>query len=255
MCHLLHYVCFTGKSENLAETPILKDIFIFLANGHSFQKCSFLVEILSFLKEVFSVFEKCQILMALFLFGKKYHFMQKVLVFGQRSEFLSTVIKSSRAKLWGKVTSVFLNINFCAKLSIFWEKNWNFVRNFDFFKQLCSTSECEYLIGKRLFSENCDFLCECLYTLRNCQNLIKTSIFLRKCLFVHVLIFIRVFLLLENCYFDSKYDFIRWYFGKKCHFPSKIYISGGINFLEKSSNFLRKGVNLAVNFGKNDNWY
>ena len=33
--------------------------------------------------------------------------MQKVLVFGQRSEFLSTVIKSSLAKLWGKVTGVF----------------------------------------------------------------------------------------------------------------------------------------------------
>ena len=151
MCHLLHYVCFTGKSENLAETPILKDIFIFLANGHSFQKCSFLVEVLSFLKEVFSDFEKCQILMALFLFGKKYHFMQKVLVFGQMIEFLSTVIKSSRANLWGKVTSGFLNINFCAKLSIFGEKNWNFVRNFDFFIQLCSTSECEYLIGKHAY--------------------------------------------------------------------------------------------------------
>ena len=87
---------------------------------HFSSKCSFLVEILSFLKEVY---EKCQILMALFLFGKKYHFMQKVLVFGQRSELLSTVIKSSRAKLWAKVTSVFLNINFCAKLSIFGEKN------------------------------------------------------------------------------------------------------------------------------------
>ena len=163
MCHLLHYVCFTGKSENLAETPILKDIFIFLANGHSFQKCSFLVEILSFLKEVFSVFEKCQILMALFLFGKKYHFMQKVLVFGQMSEFLSTVIKSSRAKLWGKVTSVFLNINFCAKLSIFWEKNWNFVRNFDFFKQLCSTSECEYLIGKHAYFQKILTFCVNVY--------------------------------------------------------------------------------------------
>ena len=102
-----------------------------------------------------------------------------------------------------------------------------------------------------LFSENFDFLCECLYS----HNLIKTSIFLRKCLFVHVLIFIRVFLLLENCYFDSKYDFIRWYFGKKCHFPSKIYISGGINFFGEIEQFLRKGVNLAVNFRKNDNWY
>ena len=94
------------------------------------QKCSFLVEILSFLKEVSSVCEKCQILMALFLFGKKYHFTQKVLVFGQRSEFLSTVIKSSRAKLWGKVTIVFLNINFCAKLLIFGEKKLKFCEKF-----------------------------------------------------------------------------------------------------------------------------
>ena len=49
-------VCLTGKSENLEEIPILKDIFIFLANGRYFQKCSFVVEILSFLKEVSSVF-------------------------------------------------------------------------------------------------------------------------------------------------------------------------------------------------------
>ena len=192
MCHLLHYVCFTGKSENLAETPILKGIFIFLANGHSFQKCSFLVEILSFLKEVFSVFEKCQILIALFLFGKKYHFMQKVLVFGQMSEFLSTLIKSSRAKLWGKVTSVFLNINFCAKLSILGkkieirEKCWFFQTIVHYYWKWTSYwKTC-------LFSENCDFLCDCLYTSRNCRILIKTLIFLRKCLFVHVLIFIRV---------------------------------------------------------------
>ena len=169
MCHLLHYVCFTGKSDNLAETPLLKDIFIFLANGHSFQKCSFLVEILSFLKEVFSVFENCQILMALFLFGKKYHFMQKVLVFGQRSEFLSTVIKSSRAKLWGKVTSVFLNINICAKLNFLGKKIEILWEILTFSNNLCSTSECEYLIGKHAYFQKILTLCECLYTLRNCQ--------------------------------------------------------------------------------------
>ena len=164
MCHLLHYVCFTGKSENLAETPILKDIFIFLANGHSFQKCSFLVEILSFLKEVFSVFEKYQILMALFLFGKKYHFMQKVFVFGQRSEFLSTVIKSSRAKLWGKCNECFSQHQFLCKNVNFWgKKNWNFVRNFDFFKQLCSTSECEYLIGKHAYFQKILTFCVNVY--------------------------------------------------------------------------------------------
>ena len=140
----------------------MKDIFIFLANGH-FSKCSFLVEILSFLKEVFFVFEKCQILMALFLFGKKYHFMQKVLVFGQRSEFLSTVIKSSRAKLWSKVTSVFLNTNFCAKLSIFWEKKLKFCEKFWFFQQLCSTSECEYLIGKHAYFQKILTFCVNVY--------------------------------------------------------------------------------------------
>ena len=159
-------------------------------------------------------------------------------------------------KLWSKVTSVFLNINFCAKMSILGNNNWSSVRNVDFLKLLCTTYWKWITYWKTcLFSENCDFLCECLYALRNCQNMIKTSIFLRKCLFVHVLIFIRVFLLLENCYFDLKYDFIRWYFGQKCHFSNKIYISCGINSLEKSSNFLRKGVNLVVSFGKNDVWF
>ena len=178
-----------------------------------FKNYSFIV---SFLREILCFWK-----VALFPFVKKSHFMQKVLVFGQMSEFLSTVIKSSRAKLWGKVTSVFLNINFCAKLSIFWEKNWNFVRNFDFFKQLCSTSECEYLIGKHAYFQKIVTFCVIVYISRNCRILIKTSIFLRKCLFVHVLIFIKVFYLLENCYFDSKYHLIRWYFGKSVIFLVK----------------------------------
>ena len=157
MCHLLHYVCFTGKSENLAETPILKDIFIFLANGHSFQKCSFLGDILSFLKEVFSVFEKCQILMELFLFGKKYHFVQKVLVSWQKDWIFKYSDKIMSCKLWNKVTSVFLNINFCAKLSIlgkkieFREKCWFFQTIVHYYwKWSCYWKTC-------LFSENCDF--------------------------------------------------------------------------------------------------
>ena len=176
------------------------------------------MDIVSFLREVFSVFEKCQFLVALFPFVKKCHFMQNVLVFGQRSEFLSTVIKSCRAN-FGVKWRVFFSTSIFVQKCQFWEKkNWIFVRNVDFFQ----TSVHYYWKWTSywktcLFSENCDFLCDCLYTSRNCRILIKTSIFLRKCLFVHVLIFIRVFLLLENCYFDSKYHFIRWYFGQKCH--------------------------------------
>ena len=125
-------------------------------------------------------------------------------------------------KLWSKVTSVFLNINFRAKMSILGEKKLKFCEKcwlsqkivHYYWKWISYWKTC-------LFSENCDFLSEYLCTLRKCQILIKTSIFLRKCLFVHVLIFIKLFHLLENCYFDSKYHFIRWYFGQKCHFLVK----------------------------------
>ena len=50
-------------------------------------------------------------------------------------------------KLWSKVTSVFLNINFCAKISILGKS----VRNVDFLKLLCTTNESEYLIGKHAY--------------------------------------------------------------------------------------------------------
>ena len=93
------------------------------------------------------------------------------------------------------MTSVFLNINFCAKMSIlgkkieFREKCWFFQTTVHYYWKWTSYwKTC-------LFSENCDFLCDCLYTSRNCRILIKTLIFLRKFLFVHVLIFIKVFYL------------------------------------------------------------
>ena len=180
------------------------------------------MDIVSFLREVFSVFEKCQFLVALFPFGKKCHFMQKVLVFGQMSEFLSTVIKSCRAN-FGVKWRVFFSTSIFVQKCQFWEKKkLNFVRNVDFFQTIVHYYWKWTSYWKTyLFSENCDFLCDCLYTSTNCRILIKTLIFLRKCLFVHVLIFIKVFYLLENCYFDSKYHSIRWYFGQKCHFLVK----------------------------------
>ena len=162
LCQLLRYVCFTGISENLAETPILKDIFIFLANGHSFQKLQFLVDIVSFLREVFSVFEKCQFLVALFPFGKKCHFMQKVLVFGQMSEFLSTVIKSCRAN-FGVKWRVFFSTSILCKNVNFGKKKLNFVRNVEFFKQLCTTTESEHLIGKHAYFQKIVTFCVIVY--------------------------------------------------------------------------------------------
>ena len=90
--NFFRYVSFTGKIENLAETPILKDFFIFVANGHHFQKCQFLIEISSFLKET-SAFESVNFWWRCFLLVKNNIFMQKSSVFGQMSEFPSPVIK------------------------------------------------------------------------------------------------------------------------------------------------------------------
>ena len=57
---------FTGKSENLAETAILKDFFHFCSKWSPFSK------VLVFKGDIkFSVFEKCQFLVALVSFSKK----------------------------------------------------------------------------------------------------------------------------------------------------------------------------------------
>ena len=156
-------MCFTGKSENLAETPILKDIFIFLANGHSFQKCSFLVEILSFLKEVFSVLEKCQILMALFIFGKKYHFYAKSVSFWPNEWIFKYSGKIKSCKTLGKSNECFSQHQFLCKTVNFLGKKIEILRNFDFFKQFCSTSECEYLIGKHAYFQKILTFCVNVY--------------------------------------------------------------------------------------------
>ena len=142
-------------------------------------------------------------------YAKSVSFCPKEWIFKYSDKIMS-------CNLWSKVTSVFLNINFCAKMSILGEKKLNFVRNVDFFKQLCTTTESEHLIGKHAYFQKIVTFCVIVYIQsRNCRILIKTSIFLRKCLFVHVLI------LLENCYFDSKYDFIRWYLDKSIIFLVK----------------------------------
>ena len=97
------YVCFTGKSKNLLETPIMKNIFIFLGNGHCVQKCSFLVKILSFLKEVFYVFEKCQFLITFsssgnlmenstFLLKFHFFFLHKIDIFGRKFILRETLV-------------------------------------------------------------------------------------------------------------------------------------------------------------------
>ena len=56
--------------------------------------------------------------------------------------------KIMSCKLWGKVTSVSVNINFGARMSLFYEKNWNFWRNVDFF------IKCALLLKVIIFLQN-----------------------------------------------------------------------------------------------------
>ena len=113
---------FTGKIENLAETPILKDFFHFCSKWSPFSKMSVFKEILSFLKEISSVFESVNFWWRCFLLVKNNIFMQKSSVFGQMSEFSKSIDKIMSCKLSGKITSVSVNINFGAKMSILCEK-------------------------------------------------------------------------------------------------------------------------------------
>ena len=147
-------------------------------------------------------------------YAKSVSFWPKEWIFKYSDKIMS-------CKLWSKVTSVFLNINFCAKMSIlgkkieFREKCW-------FFSNKCALLLKENILLENLliFRKLWLFVWLSIH-IKKLSNLIKTSIFLRKCLFVHVLIFIKVFYLLENCYFDSKYDFVRCFFGKSVIFLVK----------------------------------
>ena len=110
--------------------------------------------------------------------------------------------KIMSCKLWSKVTSVFLNINFVQKCQ-FWGKKKEFREKFWF------------------FSNNCALLLKV-------NNLLENMLIFRKLwLFVHVQISLEYFfcwkivILIPNMI----YSVIFW---KKCHFPSKIYISGGV---------------------------
>ena len=95
-----------------------------------------------------NVFEKCQFfLVALFPFGKKCHFMQKVLVFGQMSEFLSTVIKSCRAN-FGVKWRVFFSTSIFVQKCQFWEKNWIS------WEMLIFSNNCALLLKVNILLEN-----------------------------------------------------------------------------------------------------
>ena len=127
------YVCFTGKSENLAETPIFEDFFHFCSKWSPFSKMLVLIEILSFLKEISSVFESDNFWWRCILLVKN-NILCKNVSFWAYEWISKNSDKIMSCKLWGKITSVSVNINFGAKMLIlckkkimkFWEKCWLF---------------------------------------------------------------------------------------------------------------------------------
>ena len=142
------------KSKILQKHQFWRIFFIFVANGNHFQKCQFLIEILSFLKEISSVFENVNLwwLFFFFFFSKKY-FYAKIASFWANESISNSSDKIMSCKLWGKITSVSVNINFGAKMSFLCEKNWNFGKNVDFF------IKCALLLALFSFSRN-NILCK-----------------------------------------------------------------------------------------------
>ena len=61
-------------------------------------------------------------------------------------------------KLWDKVTSVSVNINFGAKMSIYVQKMWKFGRNVDFFIKCTLLLKVIMLLQNMpIFFRKCDF--------------------------------------------------------------------------------------------------
>ena len=100
-------------------------------------------------------------------------------------------------KLWGKVTIVSVNINFGAKMSILCKKC-------EILGEMLTLSLSVHYYWKWLsFCKICLFLKQCVKIWSKKLNFLGyVNLF--------VLIFIKVFHLLENCYFVSKYNFVQW---------------------------------------------
>ena len=78
-------------------------------------------------------------------------------------------------KLWGKITSVSVNINFGAKMLILCKKNEISREMLTFSLSMHYHLKWLYFCKICLFLNKCDFLCEGLYTLTKWQILIKTT--------------------------------------------------------------------------------
>ena len=134
------------------------------------------------------------------------------------------------------MTIVSVNINFGAKMSILCKnKNWNFGRNVDFF------IKCALLLKVIIFLKN-------ILIFRKMWLLVWMFIYINKVsnsekktfnfLDIEICICVnfhcwKIGIMIQNIILFS--DILG-----KCHFPSKIYITLGINSWEKLSNFLRK---------------
>ena len=142
-------------------------------------------------------------------------------------------------KLWGKVTNVSVNINFGERMSIFYEKNWNFGRNVDFFIKCALLLKVIIFLQNMLISRKMWFLVWRFIYINKVSNSDKILQFLRyvnlyKCKFsLKYLICRKIVILIQNIILFS--DILG-----KCDFPSKIYITLGIHSWEKLRDFLRK---------------
>ena len=163
-CKFFGYVCFTGKSENLAETAILNDFFYFCSKWSPFSKMLVFkgnIKYLLFLKSV-NFWWHCFLLVKITFYAKSVRFWANEWISKYSDKIMS-------CKLWGKVTSVSVNINFGGKMSILWKKKLKFWEKYWLFHQVGTTTESDHLFAKVWFFH---YMC---FTGKS-ENLAKTPI-------------------------------------------------------------------------------
>ena len=108
-------------------------------------------------------------------------------------------------KLWSKSDESFSQHQFLCKNVNFGEKFLNFVRNVDFLKQLCTTTESEYFIGKHsYFQKIMTFVWLSIY-IKKLSNSDKNfyfflgNVYLYMCLFsLKYFIYWKIIILIQN---------------------------------------------------------
>ena len=151
-------------------------------------------------------------------------------------------------KLWGKVTSVSVNINFGARMSLFYEKNLYFGGNVDFF------IKCALLLKVIIFLQNMLIFSKMWLLVWRFIYINKVSNSEKTFNFLDMLICICVNFHYSISFVGKLLFWFKIWFCSAIFWASVIFLVKStlhfLNFLGEIEEFFEKAFNLVVNFFK-----